>query len=203
MTPDRQARGRLQFLLLATLFFAPLLAACVLYFFFPTVRPEGTVNYGRLVDPARPLPALVLVDAGGEDRSAEALHGRWTMVHLAGADCDARCEARLLMSRQVRTAMNEKRSRVHRLLVVPDREALERQRAQLAGMHPDLQILADEGKRASSAAAFFAAAPQGAILLVDPLGNWMMTYPAGAETQVEFKGMQKDLKKLMRISQVG
>ena len=48
--------GRLQFLLLAALFVAPLLSATLIYFFFPEWVPTQRSNYGELVSPARPLP---------------------------------------------------------------------------------------------------------------------------------------------------
>jgi hypothetical protein len=37
------------------------------------------------------------------------------------------------------------------------------------------------------------------IYLVDPLGNFMMSYPADADPT----GMRKDLARLLRISQIG
>jgi hypothetical protein len=37
------------------------------------------------------------------------------------------------------------------------------------------------------------------IYLVDPLGNVMMFYPAGAPA----KGMLEDMKRLLRLSQIG
>jgi hypothetical protein len=37
------------------------------------------------------------------------------------------------------------------------------------------------------------------VYLVDPLGNFMMSYPADADPT----GMRKDLARLLRISQIG
>ena len=46
--------------------------------------------------------------------------------------------------------------------------------------------------------------PAGAsAYLVDPNGNWLLVYPSGLATQDQFKGMQKDIKKLLRLSQIG
>jgi hypothetical protein len=37
------------------------------------------------------------------------------------------------------------------------------------------------------------------VYVVDPLGNFMMSYAANAEA----RGMLKDLKRLLKISQIG
>jgi hypothetical protein len=38
--------------------------------------------------------------------------------------------------------------------------------------------------------------------MVDPLGNWFMLYPPRADQVADFKGILKDLKKLMNQSQI-
>ena len=37
------------------------------------------------------------------------------------------------------------------------------------------------------------------LYLIDPLGNWMMVYPGPSE----YKGILKDIKRLLRVSQIG
>lgn len=198
-----QTRGRVHFLLLATLFLAPLLIAYSLYFYFPDSRPSGTTNYGMLIAPALPLPPLALETEGGERAADDLLQGRWTFVYLSGETCDAVCLDRLLMSRQVRIAMNEKRSRVARVVIAPGPGALATLRDAIPPIHDDLTLVADAGAVGARAQDFFAQAPAGSLLLLDPHGNWMMYYPPGAARQTEFKGIQKDIKKLLRLSQIG
>lgn len=195
-------RGRVQFLLLATLFFFPLLLSYVLYFWFPDLRPSGTTNYGQLVNPARPAPTLALVDAKGAALDEKAFRIRWSYVVLAGADCDDACRRNLVMTRQVRTAMNEKRSRIQRVLVLSDPTAVARVAAALASEHPDLRVLGDTGAPGARLSDFLQP-PGAASYLFDPHANWLLVYPAGGETQTDFKGMQKDIKKLLRLSQIG
>ena len=195
-------RGRVQFLLLATLFFFPLLASYVLYFWFPDLRPSGTTNYGELINPARPAPALSLVDAKGATLDEATLRIRWSYVVLAGADCDDACRRNLVMTRQVRTSLNEKRSRVQRVLVLADPAAVPRVAAALAAEHPDLRVLGDTGAPGARLSDFLQPAGAAAFLF-DPHANWLLFYPAGGETQTDFKGMQKNIKKLLRLSQIG
>ena len=193
MNPAHKAR--LKLLLLAALFFAPVLGAIALFFYFPEYIPAGRVNYGTLVSPARAVPALALADPAGAP-APNPLSGKWTLVYLGGAQCAQPCQERLLLSRQVRLAQNQNRGRVQRLYLAPDVAAAAAAREQLAAEHPDLVVLAETEPRA---AAFFQPADPDALYLVDPLGNWLMVY-AGA---VEHKGLHRDVKKLLRVSQVG
>jgi hypothetical protein len=195
-------RGRVQFVLLATLFFLPLLLSYALYFWFPQFRPSGTTNYGTLVTPARPLPALRLSAADGSALDQKVFTVRWSYLHLAGAECDAACRANLVLTRQVRLAQNEKRSRVQRVLVLSEPSAVARVAAALKAEHPDLRVIgeaAEPGKRLSD----LVQPADATAHLLDPNGNWLLFYPAGADTQTHFKGMQKDIKKLLRLSQIG
>lgn len=186
--------GRLKLLLLAALFFAPVVGAVLIFFYAPDWF-AGRVNYGTLVSPARSVPALGLVDGSGAAAPA-ALQGKWSLVYLAGPTCDEACSARLLLTRQVRLALNQNRGRVQRVYVAPDAAALAAARAQLAAEHPDLLVYARMG---AGAAAFFQPTDPHALYLIDPVGNWLMVYTG----DVEARGLHRDLKKLLRVSKVG
>lgn len=197
-TEFSQGRGRGLFLLLATLFFAPLLLAVLFYFVFPEWQPQGKTNYGQLLNPARPLPELRLVDAEGRPQDVSALRGRWSYVYLAGSSCETRCEQKLYQIRQIRTLLNEKRQRVQRIYLAPDAASLKPAIEQLKATHPDLHFLAATGPEGNPAR-FFAPTDPQALYLIDPLGNWLMVYPEAAEST----GILKDIKKLLRLSQIG
>ena len=183
---DPRVRGRQQFILLAVLFFAPLLAAIGLFFFAPQWQPEGHTNYGELISPARPLPDVALVDEQSAPLGEGALRGKWSFVYLGAASCDASCADKLYQIRQIRTLLNEKRLRVQRVYLAPSATALAAARAQLSADHPDLKFLVE----ADDALALY---------LVDQLGNLMMVYSAASESP----GILKDIKRLLRVSQIG
>lgn len=192
-----QARGRRQFLLLALLFAAPLVAALLVYYLLPQWRPDGTTNYGVLVEPARPLPdKMPLTTAEGLPADLSVFADRWTLVQRTGDECDRSCTERLYLTRQVRTTLNKDQDRLRRVLIAETPRAASRMREQLAEMHPDLIILADP---LDQFRAYFADRRQHALFLIDPLGNWMMSYPG----EIEPKGLQKDLKHLLKVSQIG
>lgn len=201
-TSSNAPRGRVQFLLLATLFFFPLLVSFGLNYWFPGLKPGGTTNYGELVQPAQPLPPLQLAHAGADAPADETLfQGRWSYIVMASGDCDDTCLRALVMSRQVRLVMNEKRSRIQRVLVLRDPSMVDSVAARLAPEHPDLHVVAETG--VSPVLHDFMQPPGAALYLSDPLGNWMMVYPALTDTQTDFKGLQKDIKKLLRLSRIG
>jgi len=195
--------SRRQFVLLLAIFLLPLLAAYLWYFLFPHQRPERTVNYGELVQPARPLPALTLRDGDGQPAAADVFKSRWTLLYLAPVDCGAACQQRVFLSRQVRTALDKDSRRVQRVYLAPDATALARARAALAAQQTDLIWLVDAGEPGHRASDFFGAQPADALELIDPLGNWMMVYPPHDPPQQDFKGMLKDLKLLLRLSHIG
>jgi hypothetical protein len=201
--PDPALKSsRRQFLLLLAIFAMPVLAAYAVYFLFPGLRPTGTTNYGQLVQPARPLPQLHLADAEGKPADAGLFKGRWSMVYLAPADCGEACRQRVYHGRQIRTALDRDARRVQRVYLAPDAAALAPAKAALSTEHPDLVFVADTGAAGARAADFFQPAPADALLMVDPLGNWFMVYPPKADAVADFKGILKDLKKLLRQSQV-
>ncbi len=200
-------RGRVQLVLLALLFFVPLLVSYILYFWFPEYRPSGTTNYGQLVDPAQSLPLnkMSLKNAQGETLEDVTLLGRWTYLILADDQCDEVCMRSLIMSRQVRLALNEKRSRVQHVLVVNSVEVAKNLSDQLAAEHPQLLVIADLGE--DQRLDQILKPDDASLYLIDPHGNWLMAYPPLVDTPegtlADFKGIRKDIKKLLRLSQIG
>lgn len=190
-------RGRQQFLLLAALFFAPLIAAALLYFVLPGLQPDARTNYGELITPARSLPAAPLLDADGVAAADDVLRGRWSFIVVGAAACDDACAEKLYQIRQIRTLLNEKRQRVQRVYLAPDVAALAAARQRLGEQHPDLRFFADTAQ--GDYRRFFASDDPRILYLVDPLGNWLMRYPGDADS----KGILKDIKKLLRLSQIG
>ncbi|HEY8553878.1 MAG TPA: cytochrome C oxidase subunit I, partial [Burkholderiales bacterium] len=110
----------------------------------------------------------------------------------------------LYKMRQVTLAQGTEAHRVRRVFVLTDSRELEGLRALLAE-HPGLRVLRGSDEAVRALAAQFAL-PAGnpldgadRLYLVDPLGNLMMSYPADADP----RGINKDLKLLLRASQVG
>lgn len=197
-------RSRAQFILLAVLFFAPFLIAYCANWFFPDWSPQGRVNYGQLITPVRPVPELALRDAQGQPLNSNPLRGKWTLVQLATDGCNEACLRELVLTRQTWATFAANRDRVQRLLIAADGVDVAALKARLGAEQPDLQWLLDAAGP-QSAAAFFAEAQPHGLMLVDPLGNWLMVYPHAADEAAvkrDFKGLQKDINKLLRLSSI-
>ncbi len=190
-------RGRQQFLLLAALFFGPLIAAVLLYFVFPQWVPEQRTNYGELVAPARPIPAANLLQVDGQPAGDGALRGKWSFVFVGAERCDDACLDKLYQIRQIRTLLNEKRVRVQRVYIAPTVASAAGAAETLHELHPDLHVFADTDN--ADYRRFFAGDDPRALFLIDPLGNWLMLYPGDADSE----GILKDIRRLLRISQIG
>ncbi len=124
------------------------------------------------------------------------------MVYLAPADCAEACRQQVYHSRQIRTALDRNARRLQRIYIAPDAAALAAAKALFGTEHPDMVLLADAGAPGGRAADFFQPAPAEALLMVDPLGNWFMVYAPKPDPVADFKGVVKDLKKLLNQSQV-
>ncbi|PTU31716.1 SCO family protein [Stenotrophobium rhamnosiphilum] len=200
-TANRPATpGRGPFLLLAALFFVPLFTAYALYFVWPEFRPKNTTNYGVLVVPVHALPAMTFTDVDGKAQSETLFKGHWSVVYMAGASCDNACVARVIMVRQIRLLLANERSRVKRVYITADANALQAAKTQFGSEQPDLEYLVDSGAAGSRAADVFKPTDPNALYLIDPLGNWFMVYPSSKD---DYKLILKDIKRLLKLSMIG
>jgi hypothetical protein len=195
--PDKSARrSRRQVWILFGLFFAPLALAFLLYYGAVGWRPAGSTNRGELIDPPRPLPSVELQTAAGPPLVADAWRGKWTLVHVSDGRCDARCREALTLIRQTRLALNADMQRVQRVLLVVgnccDQHYFDTE-------HPGLTLARVDNDAGARLLAAFPDAQSGAIYVVDPLGNLMMSHPVGTAP----KGLLEDLKKLLKLSHIG
>ena len=167
---------------------ALIVAACAAPFVLGTAAyyfgwsPGGQANYGELIAP-RPLAGPPF----------DALRGKWVLVSFDAAACDAYCEKKLYILRQVRTAQHKNMGRVERLWLLTDAR---KPRAALIAAIEGTRIAATTD---SPAAKEFPGNITDHIYLVDPNGNVMMRWPA----QADRKRMLGDLQRLLKASQIG
>lgn len=199
MTQQRAAAirsGRLKLLALAAVFLVPVAAAVGWYFVAPSLAPPPSVH-GTLIDPARPLDPFELPRAGDEPYTLDAMRGRWTLVHVVGARCDATCRERVYYTRQIRDALGEDRIRVQRLAVA----ARGRATAGLADIlaeHPRLTVL-EAGPGDPLADQLPADPASGTVFVIDPLGNLMLRFDPGVEPD----HILEDLERVLKLSRIG
>jgi hypothetical protein len=199
MSPRR--RTQLKFVIVIALFVSTFVAAYVLA--MVGWHPGKTRNYGELVQPARPLPEVALTALDGGSVSTP-LRGKWSLVYFGAADCPAACVDTLYKMRQLHAAQGRAGHRVRRVFIVTDTRALDRLRGVLAE-YDGTDVYVGPAEAVRSLAAPFTLPVGGPfdklhrLYVVDPLGNFMMSYPADAD----LRRMAKDLGVILRRSQVG
>lgn len=183
---------------LITVFLVPLLVAVLLYTFRDRLPLPDPKTNGVLIHPARPINQFGALTMSGETLSLDHLRGKWTLVYIGGSRCDLYCEASLFKMRQARLALGENMSRVQRLLLFNSTAGLD-DLATLLGEHPKLITASVSDNMRTAVLESFGERPEGNVYIVDPLGNVMMRYPPNATTE----GLLKDLKHLLKVSQIG
>ena len=190
----RTKAKQFQVIAIAALFLVPMMVAWFLY--LGRAGSGASMDaHGVLADPPVTLGDIGL-PAGGDAGSEARLNGRWTFLYLQRGDCAAACEQALIRMRQVRLALGKDASRVQRVLLPvnpgPDSE-------RLAQAFPGMAIVAAGAPGRSELIARIGSRQAGEILLADPLGNLILSYPPGLDPD----GLFRDARHLLRLSKIG
>ena len=190
----RTGRGRWQMLAVFLVCAAPVIAS---YFTYYVVRPEGRRNFGELIEPQRALPDQTAVNLGGQVSTLKALKGQWLLLSVAGGACDASCSNHLYLQRQLREGMGKDRDRIDWVWLIPDAARVS---DKLLPALKDATVLRVAPEVLSD---WLKPAPGHQLAehlyLVDPMGNWMMRFPAGLDLAAGAKA-KRDLERVLRAS---
>jgi len=192
---EARRRGRQVLLILAAVFFLPVIIAFAMYYggFW---RPSGSSSQGQLIAPARPLEFAGLKQADGTPAGADVFAGKWTLVYIGDGACDAECRKTLVYARQSRLALNNEMTRVQRVFLATGSCCA---RDYLSAEQPGLIALDASAPEARELLAQFPDDRRLSIYIVDPLGNLMMRHGAAGTS----KALLTDLKKLLKLSHIG
>ena len=190
----RTRAGRWQMLLLALVCAAPVIAS---YYSYYVARPEARRSFGELIEPQRPLPTASATDLSGRPVELSTLKGQWLLLSVAGGACDAACENNLYLQRQLREGLGKDKDRLDWVWLVSDDarlpEALLPALGQATVLRVPPAVLADWLAPAAGQAL-----PEH-LYVVDPMGHWMMRFPAGLDKAGAGRA-KRDLERLMRAS---
>ena len=190
--------GRLKMIAVLLVCAAPVIASYLTYY---VIRPESRRNYGELVEPQRPLPSITAASLEGAPVPLPSLRDQWLLISVAAGACDAACEKHLYLQRQLRESLGKDKERLDWIWLVADntpvRLSLLPALAQATVLRVDAQQLGQwlapaHGRQLSDH-----------LYLVDPLGNWMMRFPASGSPPVDTaaaKNIKRDLERLLRAS---
>jgi hypothetical protein len=196
--PDRLLWHRIKFLALIAVFLSPFVGGWMAFYVFDVRPPSG--NFGTLVTPVKKLDLPELTTRDGE--IIQGGFGRkWTLLLFARDGCDELCRSNLFYMRQLRTLLGRDTLRLQNVLVsgqpldeamnvylseFPNLKVIEANRDPALYRQFELQGLGDVG-----------ASPR--LYLIDPAQNLMMYYPA----ENDQNRMLEDIKKLLKVSQIG
>lgn len=187
--------GRWKMLAVMLVCAMPVIASYLTYY---VIRPDGQRHYGELITPQRPLPDLAVMPLQSSSiNNLRALKGQWLLVSVAGGTCDAACERHLYLQRQLRESLGKEKDRLDRVWLVSDDadvpQSLRPALAQATVLRVPPALLAQwlapaAGHELSEH-----------LYVVDPLGNWMMRFPAGLDLASATQA-KRDLDRLLRAS---
>jgi hypothetical protein len=170
---------RNQLLLVGAVCVAPIILGTLAYVFHWV--PGNAGNYGELIAP-QTLSGPPF----------DALRGKWLLVSLDAAACDAWCERKLYIMRQTRRAQGKDMERIERLWLLTD----------AAAPRPALLAAIEGSHLGRSNAGLLKSFPGDAmdhIYVVDPLGNLMLRFPRDPDPS----RIIKDLQRLLKYSRLG
>ncbi len=188
----RHARWKLLGLLLVCV--APVVAS---YFTYYVIRPEGRKNFGTLIQPQRPMPALVTTDLQGKPGNLADLQHQWLLVSVGPAACDTGCEKRLYFQRQMREALGKNKDRVDWVWLVTDQQPV--RPALRTGIAAAEVLRVDEAALSEWLQADSSHALSEHLYVVDPMGHWMMRFPANLDASGASRA-KRDIESLLRAS---
>lgn len=198
-TPERASdaaarAGRLRMLLILLVCAAPVLAS---YFTYYVIRPEGRRNFGDLIEPQRPLPAVDAITLEGRPEPLANLKNQWLLISVSGGACDSRCQNHLYLQRQLRESLGREKERLDRVWLIDDQAPV------APALIPALQGATVLRVPAPVLQAWLQSAPghqlADHLFVVDPLGHWMLRLPAGLTVESAGKA-KRDLERLLRAS---
>lgn len=190
----RTRSGRWKMLAVLLVCAAPVIAS---YFTYYVIRPQGRQNFGELIEPQRPLPAVEASTLAGRRLPLPTLKGQWLLVSVASGACDRDCEHHLYLQRQLRESLGKDKERLDWVWLVDDavpvREALRPALStatvlRVAGTDLAQWLAPANGHQLSEH-----------LYVVDPQGHWMLRFPARLDREGAARA-KKDLERLMRAS---
>lgn len=194
MAAQRLRQGRLKMLLVMLVCAAPVVAS---YFTYYVIRPDGRTNYGDLILPTRPVPAILTQSLKSGKGDLNELKGQWLLVSVAGGDCTQQCQEHLYFQRQMRESLGREKERLDWVWLIPDEAVVSSALAKALEQATVLRVSQGDLSQWLQPAAGHQL--QDHLYVVDPLGNWMMRFPANMG-RAEAAKAKKDLERLLRAS---
>lgn len=168
------------------------------------LRPDEASNYGRLIDPQRPVPSaetLGLKTEDGKPFDLASLKGKWVLATADQGACPESCVTKLFILRNSHASQGKNVERLVRVWFVTDEAPISEQI--LEAYRGTIIVRADPRKLAAFLAPASTAPAEDALAapmwIIDPLGNLMLEFPEDADPV----SVRKDISKLIYNSRIG
>lgn len=191
---SRTRMGRLRLLLIVLVCAAPVIASYVTYYW---IRPQGTRVFGDLIDPQRPLPALIATDLKGQPVDVAPLRGQWLFIAVSQGACELDCENLLYVQRQLHKALGKEADKLDRVYLISNQAPVKPQLVEALQGATVLRV--DDAQLTQWLVPAQGRHLSDHLYLVDPMGNWMMRFPPHPDAAAAAK-IKRDLERLMRAA---
>ena len=191
---QRTRMGRWKMIAMMLICASPVIAS---YFTYYVIRPEGRRNHGELIQPQKDMPQVTAKNLQGEVVPLASLKGQWLLVTVSTGACAERCQENLYFQRQLREILGRDKDRLDRVWLITDD-------AQVAeALLPALNMAHVLRLDSASVQSWISPAPgqqlQDHLYVVDPMGNFMMRFPANMDVSGASKA-KRDLERLLKAS---
>lgn len=190
--------NRVQLVMVLIVFSAPPLGAW-LYMEYGNKQHS---SYGNIYQPVKVVPNLAMSD-GEKDFMLDDFRRQWVFLTITDGECDQRCEENVIKVRQLRYMQNNNMSRIRSVFLHDDlNEAViskfrdkytgvEMYSADTDKLNNWAQVLQHDGELLTQT--------KNRFYIIDPAGNLVISYPVDADPNY----MKKDIKRLLKASQIG
>ena len=182
-------KSRIYFILIILSFIGPLIFATLMYIYRDSLPIAPPSTNGEL------LESMINIhkNSTSEKTLKTFSNKKWSLIFVVrGNKCDKTCSEILHLIRQTRISLNQDSSRVMNIVITDqkndDIEGLIKADYKNINKLIDPKLLDNELLN------------NGTLYISDPLGNIFMFYN---KENLNFKVLRKDLKKVLKISQIG
>ncbi|MEY3611848.1 MAG: hypothetical protein RJB14_1570 [Pseudomonadota bacterium] len=191
---QRTRMGRWKMILMLLVCASPVIAS---YFTYYVIRPEGRRVYGELIQPQKDMPEVSAKNLQGEAVTLASLKGQWLLVNVASGNCGERCQQNLYFQRQLREILGRDKDRVDRVWLVIDDAPVD------TSLLPALKMAQVLRLDVATVQSWISPAQghqfEDHLYVVDPMGNFMMRFPAHMDVAGASKA-KRDLERLLKAS---
>lgn len=190
----RTRMGRWKMIAMLLICASPVIAS---YFTYYVVRPEGRRNYGELIQPQKDMPQVSAKNLQGELVPLASLKGQWLLVNVSSGACAERCQQNLYFQRQLREILGREKDRLDRVWFITDDAPVADTLLPALNMAHVLRLDAQTVQSWISPAKDQQL--QDHLYVIDPMGNFMMRFPANMDVPSASKA-KRDLERLLKAS---